>query len=179
VDGLASSGRLYRYDTSVGGIKQYRIRLGFFPTRAEAEAAGARLASEVKLPATPWLVQPTVAEYKKYAGQALSNQWVVNISSTPTREDSEKVWRALDGVNAKSYLKKLAKVGQPGPRLYRSEITLNGQVHYRIRLGFFASQSEAESAGQGLATAAGLSSILIGQPWAVRPTVDEEKANSQ
>jgi hypothetical protein len=177
LEGLVGSGRLYRYDTTVGGIKQRRIRLGFFPTKAEAAAAGSRLANDAKLSSSPWLVQPTQAEYKKYFGQSLSDFWVVNISSTPNQEDSEKVWRALAGTKAADYLKKLKSKGSLAPKIYRSETTVNGQLHYRIRLGFFANQKEAEAAGQDLVAAAGLGSALIGQPWAVRPTVDEEKAN--
>jgi septal ring-binding cell division protein DamX len=179
VEGLSGFGRLYRYDTTVGGIKQRRIRLGFFATREEAEAASARLASEAKLTGAPWLVRPTMAEYNKYYGQSLSDRWAVNISSTPIEADSEKVWAALAGDKAKKYLDKIAQADQSAPTVYRSEATVNDQTHYRIRLGFFATQAEAESAGQGLAAAAGLTASQIGQPWAVRPTVDEEKASGQ
>ncbi|MDR1609192.1 MAG: SPOR domain-containing protein [Deltaproteobacteria bacterium] len=175
---LPGSERLYRYETTVGGIKQRRIRLGFFQTRDEALEASQRLAKEAKL-GQPWLVQPTKAEHNKYYGQSLSERWAINISSTIKKEDSEKYWQALEGDKAKKQLKKLERQGQSAPRLYRSEATVNGQLNYRIRLGFFATQKEAEAAAQALVTAAGLTAAQIDKPWAVRPTVDEEKANSQ
>jgi hypothetical protein len=177
VANLTGFGRLYRYDTTVGGIRQWRIRLGFFETREEAEAASGRLLSEAKIGGTPWLVRPTVAERNKYIGQSLSAFWVVNIASTPNQADSEKFWLALEGEKAKNYLNNLKPMaGQKTPKIYRSEAVVNGQKHFRIRLGFFTDQKEAEAAGQALTKAAGLSPSQIGRPWATRPTVDEVKA---
>jgi hypothetical protein len=161
----------------VGGIAQKRIRLGFFKTREEAEAASASLAREAGLPGAPWLVQPTLAEYQKYYGQSLSSLWVVNISSTPVKEDSEKVWGALATNKAKGALKTLDNPDRP-VRLYRSESTVNGQLQYRIRLGFFATQEEALKAGRTVALAAGLTASQIGEPWATRPTKEEEETNN-
>ncbi|MDR1085743.1 MAG: SPOR domain-containing protein [Deltaproteobacteria bacterium] len=181
VENIPVSGRLYRYETTVGGIKQYRIRLGFFDTRSEAEAAGRKITEEAKLSVTPWLVQPTAAEYRRYYGQSPSAHWAVNISSTPVSADSDRIWESLTGKKAQNFISKLKKspAAVPGPKVYRTQTSVSGQIQYRIRLGFFDTQAEAEKAGRELAAAAGLSAGQIGLPWAVRPTVDEEKANSQ
>ncbi|MDR1395678.1 MAG: SPOR domain-containing protein [Deltaproteobacteria bacterium] len=173
----AGTARIYRYETAVGGIRQHRIRLGFFATRAEAQEAGRKLAQDARLAAEPWLVQPSQAEYSRYYGQSLSDHWAVNISSTPVQEDSEKIWQTLSETRAQNFLRKLtpaAPLASPG--LYRSETSVSGQRQYRIRLGFFLTQPEAEKAGRDLAAAAGLKAAQIGQPWAVRPTVDEERS---
>ncbi len=63
-----TGGQVYTYKTTVDGKEQNRIRVGFFESREEAEAAGQKLHEAHKLPAEPWAVQPTeeeVARYKK------------------------------------------------------------------------------------------------------------------
>jgi hypothetical protein len=181
VENIPVSGRLYRYETTVGGIKQYRIRLGFFDTRNEAEAESRKITEEAKLSVTPWLVQPTVAEYNRYYGQSPSVHWAVNISSSPVSADSDRIWESIHGKKAQNFIRKLKKsqASDPDPKVYRTQTSVSGQLQYRIRLGFFDTQAEAEKAGRDLAAVAGLSAGQIGLPWAVRPTVDEEKANSQ
>ncbi len=62
----SAGGQVYVYETSIDGRDHHRIRVGFFTSRADAEAVGQRLKEEYKLSATPWAVKPTVEEVKKY-----------------------------------------------------------------------------------------------------------------
>ncbi|MDR1546542.1 MAG: SPOR domain-containing protein [Deltaproteobacteria bacterium] len=177
-----SANRLYSYDATVNGQVHRRIRLGFFKSKAEAEAAALKLSEAAGL-GKPWLLQPGEDEVARYgaaeSGQAaLSRLWAVNISSTPSLEESESIWSSLNRPEAIEVLKKLEERRAPGLSslsLYRSEILVDGKRQHRIRLGFFERGPDAESAGQALASAAGLAESRIGRPWAVRPAVDEEK----
>ena len=62
----AAGENIYAYETTINGVAHHRIRIGFFATRAEAEAVGQRVKEELKLSATPWAVQPNVDEVTKY-----------------------------------------------------------------------------------------------------------------
>ncbi len=61
-----AGGQVYAYETTVDGKQQHRIRVGFFASRAEAEAAGQALKEAHKLSAAPWAVQPTEEEVTRY-----------------------------------------------------------------------------------------------------------------
>ena len=61
-----TGGQVYAYEATVDGRPHHRIRVGFFETRAEAEAVGLRLKDEYKLSSTPWAVKPTVEEVERY-----------------------------------------------------------------------------------------------------------------
>lgn len=56
---------VYAYTTKVKGKDYIRIRVGFFDTKKEAEAVGAKLRKQHKLP-KPWLVKPGPEELSKY-----------------------------------------------------------------------------------------------------------------
>ncbi|MDR1921587.1 MAG: SPOR domain-containing protein [Candidatus Adiutrix sp.] len=55
-------GQIYTYETVIDGKPHYRIRVGFFETKDEAEAVGRKIAADFKLSSPPWAVQPTVEE---------------------------------------------------------------------------------------------------------------------
>jgi septal ring-binding cell division protein DamX len=58
----------------------------------------------------------------------------------------------------------------PGKSIYRYQTQIDGVPYTRIRLGFFATQQEAQEAARALSAELGLS-----PPWSVRPTVAEER----
>ncbi|MDR1049943.1 MAG: SPOR domain-containing protein [Deltaproteobacteria bacterium] len=178
--GATPDGRqLYRYDTEVNGTLQHRIRLGFYQTDDEARAEAGAVASGLGLPA-PWTARPNLAEERQHNVQPLSDLWAVNISSTPDKAESDALWTALNGGPAREALAGVGASESGGsPGLYRSETTVQGGVQHRIRLGFFGSRAEAEAAGKSLAAAAGLPASRIGVPWAVRPSLGEERANTR
>ncbi|MDR2366818.1 MAG: SPOR domain-containing protein [Deltaproteobacteria bacterium] len=168
---------LYRYEAEVDGTKQHRLRLGFFPDRAAAEAAAVGLAQKAGL-GSPWMVRPNMAEVNKYNVRPLSELWAVNVSSTPDKAESDAIWEALDKSRALETLG-----GQEGTgkalSLYRSETLIDGKTQYRIRLGFFDDDAKAKAAGLELAKAGGLEQSRIGLPWAVRPNQSEVEANKK
>lgn len=96
-------------------------------------------------------------EAKPAETAAISDQWVVNISSTPDAAESLKVLSQVMGRKA------------AGENIYAYETTINGVVHHRIRIGFFATRAEAEAVGQKIKEELKLSAT----PWAVQPNVDE------
>jgi hypothetical protein len=170
---------LYRYETVVGGTNQHRLRLGFFGDRAAAEAAGAAMAKKAGL-GTPWAVQPTVSEERGHNTVKLADLWAVNISSSPSREESDSVWSALErATGALAGLEDRRAPGLAGLSLYRYETVVGETRQFRIRLGFFETDAQAVAAGRELAGAASLAQSRIGQPWAVRPTQDELEANGR
>ncbi|MDR1043595.1 MAG: SPOR domain-containing protein [Candidatus Adiutrix sp.] len=59
-------GQVYAYKAPVEGVTRYRIRVGFFNTRSEAEAVGQKIKEDFKLSASPWVVKPTVEEVERY-----------------------------------------------------------------------------------------------------------------
>ena len=113
---------------------------------AELAEAGTKPASEVKAEAD-----------KPAEAVAISDQWVVNISSTPDAAESLKV------------LSQVMSRKAPGEAIYAYEATINGVLHHRIRIGFFATRAEAEAVGQRVKEELKLSAT----PWAVQPNVDE------
>ena len=96
------------------------------------------------------------AETATAATVAISEKWVVNISSTPDSSESHKLLMRVLGNDL-------------GGQVYSYETTIEGKLHYRIRVGFFDSKAEAEAAGQKFYENFKLSST----PWAVQPTVEE------
>ncbi|MGL4208910.1 MAG: SPOR domain-containing protein, partial [Candidatus Adiutrix sp.] len=62
-------GQIYTYETTIGGISHYRIRIGFFNNRSEAEEVGRQVAENFKLSSPPWVVQPTALEVKRVTGE--------------------------------------------------------------------------------------------------------------
>ena len=56
---------VYAYETEVKGEKWYRIRIGFFNSKAEAQEAGREMAGKYGLP-EPWIVKPGPQELSKY-----------------------------------------------------------------------------------------------------------------
>jgi hypothetical protein len=61
-----AGGQVYSYETTIDGNVNHRVRVGFFATRAEAEAIGLKIKEEHKLFSTPWAVQPNVDEVERY-----------------------------------------------------------------------------------------------------------------
>ncbi len=59
-------GQVYSYETVLDGRIHHRIRVGFYSTRAEAEAVGLRIKEQYKLSANPWAVKPTVEEVRNH-----------------------------------------------------------------------------------------------------------------
>ncbi len=57
--------RVYAYQKEIKGRNWYRIRVGFFSSREEAEKAGLKIAETFKLP-PPWIVKPGRSELEKY-----------------------------------------------------------------------------------------------------------------
>ena len=56
---------IYSYKTNVNGKEWFRIRVGFFTSRQEAEEVGQRLAKQYALP-EPWVVRPGPQELATY-----------------------------------------------------------------------------------------------------------------
>jgi hypothetical protein len=110
----------------------------------------------------------------------LADLWAVNISSSPSREESDSVWSALErATGALAGLEDRRAPGLAGLSLYRYETVVGETRQFRIRLGFFETDAQAVAAGRELAGAASLGQSRIGQPWAVRPTQDELEANGR
>ncbi|MEW6263180.1 MAG: SPOR domain-containing protein [Thermodesulfobacteriota bacterium] len=57
--------RVYAYQTEIKGQNWYRLRVGFFNTRQEAEQVGRGLAKQLRL-AQPWIVRPGPEEVAKH-----------------------------------------------------------------------------------------------------------------
>lgn len=57
--------QVYSYQKKIKGRNWYRIRVGFFFSREDAERVGRRLAREHHLP-SPWIVKPSYSEAAKY-----------------------------------------------------------------------------------------------------------------
>jgi hypothetical protein len=128
-------------------------------TAKPAENKPAPAASSTSAPSAADSAKPAegpAAVETETPGAAISDQWVVNISSTPDEEESKRLWAQFD--------KQVV-----GRKLYSYQTTINGRVQYRIRMGFFATRAEAEAAGQKIKENLGLTPI----PWAVQPTADE------
>jgi septal ring-binding cell division protein DamX len=171
---LSGQGQLYRYETTVNGALVHRIRLGFFNDRGSARSAAEALASQASLSAAPWTAQPNVSEVSRFRTPAISDLWVVNISSTPDEAESQAIWQALNGASKTlEELQGRKAKGLSALSLYRYDTTVGGRKQYRIRLGFFESNLAAEEAGRQLAAAASLPESRIGQPWPVRPSANE------
>jgi len=49
------------------GTLFYRIRVGFYPTRGEAEAIGRKIASKYRYVGTPWVVRPGRTEVASHS----------------------------------------------------------------------------------------------------------------
>jgi hypothetical protein len=176
--GHDNGNQLYRYEVEIDGTNQHRLRLGFFPERSAAEAAATDMAKKAGL-GTPWLVQPNLSEVRKYDQPRVSNLWAVNISSTPDQTESDSIWTALNQGTAIETLKSLESKKAPGQSnlsLYRYVTLVEDQKQYRIRLGFFETNTQAESAGRELAKSASLGQARIGLPWAVKPIQSEVEA---
>lgn len=86
----------------------------------------------------------------------VSDLWVVNISSTPDPAESLRLLKRVMATDV-------------GGQVYFYEITLDGRVYHRIRIGFFDTLGEAEIVGQRVKEAFQLTAT----PWAVKPTVEE------
>jgi len=56
---------VYSYQKEIKGQNWYRIRVGFFDSRAEAERVGVKLARDHHLP-PPWIVKPGSTEIHRY-----------------------------------------------------------------------------------------------------------------
>jgi len=56
---------VYSYQKEIKGQNWYRIRVGFFDSRAEAERVGLELARKHQLP-PPWIVKPGPSEIHRY-----------------------------------------------------------------------------------------------------------------
>ncbi|MDR2456358.1 MAG: SPOR domain-containing protein, partial [Deltaproteobacteria bacterium] len=167
-------GTLYRYETTVDGSAVHRIRVGFFPDRSAALAAAQNLATAASLGTTPWAVQPNVTEARRFGAQAISDLWVVNLSSTPDEAESLALWQILEGQSAAlEKLQDSRAKGLSALSLYRYDTSVGGRKQYRIRLGFFESAQAAQEAGRLLAEAASLPESRIGRPWTVRPSAGE------
>ena len=65
---MAEKVLVYAYETEVKNEKWYRIRVGFFNSKAEAQAVGKKLAQKYNLP-EPWIVRPSPREIAKYYEQ--------------------------------------------------------------------------------------------------------------
>ncbi len=128
------------------------------PQPEAAQQPAAASVAEAAQPAVPKAAegQPTAGTEAEAPAVAISDQWVVNVSSTPDEEESKRLWARID--------KQVV-----GRKLYSYQTAINGRVHYRIRMGFFATRAEAEEAGQKIKENLGLAAT----PWAVQPTVDE------
>jgi cell division septation protein DedD len=59
-------GKVYASEAVLEGRIQHRIRVGFFDTKEEAEAAGLKIKERFRLYATPWAVRPSKEEENKY-----------------------------------------------------------------------------------------------------------------
>ncbi|MDR3203953.1 MAG: SPOR domain-containing protein [Deltaproteobacteria bacterium] len=174
----AGDNRLYRYQTNLSGQNHYRIRLGFFEQKEQAQKAALEIAQKVRL-SQPWLVQPTMEEVNRFSEKVLSNYWAVNLSSTSDAAESDSIWEALNDAAATSAIKKLESekaASFNSLSLYRYETQIEGRKLIRVRLGFFETKEIALEAGKRLTEAANLSQTRVGQPWAVRPSKGEESA---
>ena len=56
---------VYSYAIEIKGVNWYRIRVGFFSSKAEAEKAGMKLSRDFKLP-PPWILRPSSKEIEEY-----------------------------------------------------------------------------------------------------------------
>ncbi|MEK6791038.1 MAG: SPOR domain-containing protein [Deltaproteobacteria bacterium] len=85
----------------------------------------------------------------KYTGKS----WVVNAASFTTKDEAKGLAKALKLAGYKSYV---------------TEFTKDDTQWYRVRAGFFSTQSDAEKAAEKIKT-----QFKIDTPWVVRPAKKE------
>ncbi len=128
----------YLYRIEVKGEQVYRVRVGFFETKALAEKAGkqihARYAGKKIFPDKYMVFLPSFREMRGerlYYGVQKTRPWVIEF---PHRETHAK---ALDDLKAVSQVSEFAYISQ-------RKDPLSGLFLYRTRVGFFASADNAK-----------------------------------
>lgn len=107
-------------------------------------------AAPVKKGAAKKVKEKTIAQYKSASG---GKAWAVHVASYVSRGDAETMIKKLKQDNYNAYL---------------TEFDFKGKHWYRIRVGFYASEREAISAGKKISGAYNISGI-----WTVKPLKKE------
>lgn len=122
------------------------------PRQPETAPAPAGAAPEAK-PAPAEAKPAPAGEISPSRNKAAKAWWVVNSYSTPEAADAERILKKLLG---------------DGYTVYSYPTEVDGRVWHRVRVGFFKSQAEAQTAGEALAQRHNLP-----KPWVARPGPDE------
>lgn len=137
--------RVYRTQAVLFGRTIYFVRVGFFATGGEAEAAKSRLLA--RYPAA-YVTEITSEEYTAAAGGA--RQVAPVAASTPKPAPAPR--EALYAITLATGTTRVPSPSGPLPEtlrdqsLYARELKLNNKVQTTLNLGFFASVAEAEQA---------------------------------
>jgi len=138
VKALLADGRYaYLYRTRVKGKAWYRIRSGFFTTKAEAEQAGdairERFAKRRYFSDPYWVMLPSDRELRGELlqfGAQRAKPWVIELRNRPSRQMALEDLRKVSDLGTFAYISR-----RPQDRA-RSEV-------FRTRVGFFATREEA------------------------------------
>lgn len=127
------------------GQTYYRIRSGFYDSedqaKSMAEEIRERYSKENYFPSDPWVFPSTNAEMSGEGmvfGAQLSSPWVVELSDKDTHGEALRDLRRISTRGSFSYI-------------WQTRTSFSKRFVYRVRIGFFGSQKQAEEmiAGRG------------------------------
>lgn len=137
--------RVYRTQATLFGRTIYFVRVGFFATGGEADAAKARLL--VRYPAA-YVTEITPEEYTAAAGGARQVTPVVATPPKPVPAPREELFAITLATGAARVLSPAGPLPESlrDHPLYARESKLKGKIQATLNLGFFPSAAEAEKA---------------------------------
>lgn len=127
------------------GQTYYRIRSGFYDSEGQAKSMAEeireRYSKENFFPSDPWVFPSTNAEMSGEGmvfGAQLSSPWVVELGDKDTHGEALRDLRRISNRGSFSYI-------------WQTRTSFSKRFVYRVRIGFFASQKQAEEmiAGRG------------------------------
>ena len=136
---LADGHFAYLYRREADGQRFYRIRVGFYPSPEDAKQAGAALVAQYqarKLFKDFWVMLPSELELQgghlDYGAQQ-ARPWVVQLPERGSHREALDDLRKIAAASDFAYIAQ-KRAGSEEPARYV----------YRIRIGFFASESQAQ-----------------------------------
>ena len=129
----------YLYRKEADGQRFYRIRVGFYPTREDAQKAGEAILAQYqgrKLFKEFWVMRPSGLEVQgghlDYGVQQ-ARPWVVQLPERGSHHEALDDLRKIAGASSFAYIAQ-KRAGDAEPARYV----------YRTRIGFFDSESQAQ-----------------------------------
>jgi hypothetical protein len=137
---LSEGESLYFVSFQRDGVAWRRLRLGFFSTRAEAQAARLRVAARFP---DAWVVAAADADVEAAKGADLPP-----VAAPPSAGRMERAFAVqLYATRALGEPPPVTRLElQPGERLYRTNTVIEGQTWSRLRVGHFGSWTAARRA---------------------------------